>query len=647
VPLQVLLAKAAGQIIHNLPHDQETMNRTAVVLPDENLLMPVLYALPDSVEDINVTMGYPLGASPLFNLTESLFDLQKSFRQKSFYFKQVISLLSHPYIQFIDPRGINKWLEDFRQHPSLRIQQSVLTDNHSIPVLNILFGGFNTLREALDYFNRFFSMLIDACKSAQQGFQSLEKEYITYFYTRFKKLEEIILTVGDEIPVETFRTLFKEVILTTRIPFTGEPLKGLQVMGFLETRVLDFDNLVILSLNEDALPPAGHHPSFIPYNIRRAFGLPTFEDNNAISAYHFYRLLQRAKNIYLIYNTEVKNFSGGEKSRFLLQIENELVKRNPNIKLTHRNLNLEVKEATSAPVEIPKTAEVMKELSRFYEPLTLPLKFAKKFSASGLGSYIACQLQFYFRYIAKLKETREQDEYIEGGMLGTILHDAMHSLYMPMKQLAERDFAQIISVAEKAVDESIKRQFGDVEALDGKNVLMRNVLVELITKILEYDRKDLRSIKFLEEEFTMPVRLSDGNTVHLYGIIDRVDMFDGNLRIVDYKTGTPDLRKAHDIESLFTSPAYKEQFQIFFYSMLLDHREPGHGIKAGLFRLKKLSEGINYINGGEVIRREQFDEFRGRTQTILEEIFNPSVPFRQTEDETRCRYCAYKDICNR
>ena len=647
VPLQVLQAKAAGQIVYDLPHDAEVMNNTAVVLPDEQLLMPVLYALPGSVEDINVTMGYPLAASPLFNLTESLFELQKSFRQKSFYFKQVISLLSHPYIQFADPQGINKWLDDFRQKPTIRIQQSALTGNKVSSALNILFSGYGNLKESLEYFNRFFSMLVDACRNSQPGFQSIEKEYITYFYTRFKKLEEIIHKVEEEITVDTFRALFKEVIFSTRIPFTGEPLKGLQVMGFLETRVLDFENLIILSLNEDVLPPAGHHPSFIPYNIRRAFGLPTFEDNNAISAYHFYRLLQRAKNIFLVYNTEVKNFSGGEKSRFLLQIENELVKSNPSIKLVHRNVNLEVKEVKTSPVEIQKTPEVMKELNRFYEPLTLPLKFSKKFSASALGSYIACQLQFYFRYIAKLKEPEEQDEFIEAGILGTILHEAMHSLYKPLKQISESDFEEVIRLAGRAVDEAIKKEFGEVEALEGKNILMRNVLIELIRKILQYDKQSLRSIKYLEEEFIMPVQLDTGKAVHLYGIIDRVDFSDGALRVVDYKTGMPDVRKANDIESLFTSPVYKEQFQTFFYSMLLENREPGQGIKAGLFRLKKLSEGISYINDGNVISAEQFDEFRDRTKKLLAEIFDPSVPFRQTEDDKRCGYCAYKDICNR
>ncbi|MEO8088130.1 MAG: PD-(D/E)XK nuclease family protein, partial [Bacteroidota bacterium] len=647
VPLQVLQAKTAGQIIHELPHDPLVMNRTAVVLPDEQLLMPVLYALPAHVEDVNVTMGYPLSASPLFNLTESLFNLQKSFKQHSFYFKPVISLLSHPYIQFTDPVGINKWLDQFRAKPVIRLTQAELTGGKTSASMRILFKGYNSLEEAIEYFNAFFSLLIDAIRNNNSGIQSIEKEYVYYFYTRFKKLEEILKKYSEEISVETFRSLFNEVIRSTRIPFTGEPLKGLQVMGFLETRVLDFENLIILSLNEDILPPASHHPSFIPYTIRRAFGLPTFEAHNAIAAYHFYRLLQRAKNIYFIYNTEVKNFSGGEKSRFLLQVENELVQRNPGIKLIHRNVTVRVNEITAPTVEITKTEEVMKELNRYYEPLTTPLKFSKKFSASALATYIACPLRFYFQYVAKLKEPDEQDEFIEGGMLGTILHEAMHSLYLPMKTITKSDFEKIASLAEKAVDEAIRKEFGDVEALEGKNILMRNVLIELIRKILDFDAKDLLTIKYLEEEFAMGMQIESGKQVHLYGIIDRVDVVEDYLRVVDYKTGAPDSRKAKDIASLFTSPEYKEQFQTFFYAMLLKRRERSTHVKAGLFRLRKLSEGIGYINDGNVITHEQFTEFFNLTRNLLLEIFNPAIPFKQTEDENRCIYCAYKDICNR
>ncbi len=647
VPLQVLQTKTAGQIISQLPHDADAINKTAVVLPDEQLLLPVLYSLPEHIEDINVTMGYPLSASPLFNLIELLFELQKSFNGKSFYFKHVVSLLSHSYIQFADSGAINKWLTDFRLKPKIRISQTELIEEGNSDVFSILFAGFKTLPQAFEYFNRFFSLLIDSIRNNKNGIQSIEKEYVYYFYTRFKKLEEILKKHQEEISVETFRSLFKEVIHSTRIPFTGEPLKGLQVMGFLETRVLDFENIIILSLNEDVLPPTSHHPSFIPYNIRKSFGLPTFEDHNAIAAYHFYRLLQRAKNIFLVYNTEVKSFSGGEKSRFLLQIENELVKRNPNIKLIHKNVQIQVSDVKIRSVEIKKAEAVMKELQTYFEPLKQPMKYGRKFSASALISYIACPLRFYFQYIAKLREQEEQEEFIEGGLLGTILHEVMHSLYKSMQTITADDFKKMGELAERAVDEAIKQNFSTVDLLEGKNILMRNVLIELIRKILEFDSQSVLSIKYLEEEFAMPVELEKGKEVNLYGIIDRVDLSDGVLRVVDYKTGAPDKRTAKDIESLFTSPDFKEQFQTFFYAMLLKKRERAFPVKAGLFRLKEVTRGISYVNSGEAITNEQFTEFFNQTKKLLQEIFNPEIPFAQTEDETRCVYCAYKDICNR
>jgi len=647
VPLQVLQAKTAGQIIEDLPHDSALLNRTAIVLPDEQLLLPVLYALPGHVEDINVTMGYPLSASPLYNLVESLFELQKSFRQKSFYFRHVISLLSHPYIQFTDPKGISKWLSEFRVKPRIRISQAELTGPEFSVALNVVFEGFDSLQGALRYFDRFFSLLVEAIRSNGKEIQSIEREYVYYFYTRFKKLEEVLKASNEEITIDTFRSLFNEVIRSTRIPFTGEPLKGLQVMGFLETRVLDFENVIILSLNEDVLPPAGHHPSFIPYSIRRSFGLPTFEDNNAIAAYHFYRLIQRAKNIYLVYNTEVKNFSGGEKSRFLLQIENELVNRNPRVSLVMKNVPVQVKQMNVSAVTISKTSEIMIALHKYFEAPSGPMKYAKKLSASALGTYIACSLQFYFKYIARLKEPDEQDEYIEGGLLGTILHEAMHALYKPLQTITAGDFEKIMALAGKAVDEAIRKEFSELEALEGRNILIRNVLTELIQKIIAFDKKNILSIKYLEEEFMMPVEMATGDRLHLYGIIDRVDLVDGVLRVVDYKTGAPDPRTAKDIESLFSSPDYKEQFQAFFYSMLLKKREKFFPVKAGIFRLRRLSEGISFINDGNIISDDDIHQFENRTKNLLEEIFDPRVPFTQVADETRCTWCAFKDICNR
>ena len=195
--------------------------------------------------------------------------------------------------------------------------------------------------------------------------------------------------------------------------------------------------------------------------------------------------------------------------------------------------------------------------------------------------------------------------------------------------------------------EAIRQEFGEVNALEGKNILMRNVITELIRKVLEYDSRELFSIKYLEEEFFLPVELGNGKEVNLYGIIDRVDLARDIYRIVDYKTGAPDSKIARDIESLFTSPDFKEQFQAFFYALLLRKRVSNQPIKAGLLRLRKISEGIGFINDGNVITNEQFDEFMAHTRKLLMEIFDASIPFSQTADEKRCLYCAYKDICNR
>jgi len=676
VPLQSLQAKIAGQILEErigkeVVQEIGISENTAIVLPDEQLLIPVLYSLPSSISDLNVTMGYPLHASPLFTLIESLFELQKSVRNNptSFYFKNVLSVLSHPYLQNFHYDEINKWMDGYRKDLLIRVSQEELFKNNS-PLFKILFTSFkhDSLTEWLDYLNSFFSFFIETIKKNRNRIHSMEKEYVYYFYTRFKKLQEIILKFQQDISVETFRALFREVSYSTRIPFTGEPLKGLQIMGFLETRVLDFETVIILSMNEDVLPASSHHPSFIPFNIRKAFGLPTFEEQNAIAAYHFYRLLQRTKNIYLIYNTQVKSLQGGEKSRFILQIENELLKRNPNINYSSRTVNVSLKEQKATPITVKKTPDVLKELHSYlnvlngnFQTSNKHLKYVKKFSASALIQYITCPLRFYLQYIAKLKEQEEPEENIESALFGKILHEAMNMIYKPFRIITEKDFEKIIAQVEKAADEAIKLHFRTTaDRLEGKNILMRNVIIELLRQIVAFDRSQAPlTIRYLEKEFAHQVAInSNDGKVILYGIFDRVDEKEGCLRVVDYKTGRKDLKTMKTIDQLFLSPDYKEQFQAFFYSWLLKNSSSGNSngatatatatvIKAGLFRLQQVTQGINYINDGNAISNEQFSEFESQLKNLLDEIFNPEIPFAQTSDEARCTYCAFKDICNR
>jgi hypothetical protein len=543
---------------------------------------------------------------------------------------------------------VNEWLNQYQDNKWLRISQAALVNSSSSALFKTLFRKINNINEMFDYLNEFFSLLLQALKQNREALHSIEKEYIYHFYTQFKRLEDVVKKQKTEISIQTFRSLFREVIFSARIPFAGEPLKGLQVMGFLETRVLDFENVIILSVNEDTLPPSSNHPSFIPFSIRKVFGLPTYEEQNAIAAYHFYRLMQRAKNIYLVYNTEVKSIQAGERSRFLLQIENELCRRNEKVKLVKRIAAVPMSEEKVQPLEIKKTGEVLKEMNAFFLKSSQPVKYSRKFSASALTTYITCPLRFYFQYIVKLREIEEADESIEGSLLGTILHEAMQALYSPYKTITASDFDKIKGVIPAHVDDAIAKHFSNVDQLEGKNILMRNVLIELIEHIVAHDKRSAPlTIKSLEQEIAFSILLANGKPVTLYGIIDRVDSSDGGVRIVDYKTGKTEDKKASGIPALFESPDYKEQFQTFFYSYLLHSNTKQPGIRAGLFRLKKVTEGIKYINEGEVISAEQFSEFEFHLKALLAEVFNPEVSFYQTKDEKQCVYCAFKDICNR
>jgi hypothetical protein len=651
-PMQAIQSKIAGEILlSDIISKKVNIETTAVVLPDEQLLFPTLYALPQEIEDINVTMGYPLRSSPLYDLIESLFDLQNSIRTGktlTYYYKNVSAVLTHPYVRFMDTASVSEWLQAYADNKWIRISSEALVNSNSSHVFNVLFKKINSLEELFDYFNEVFGLLLQSLKQNKDALHSIEKEYIYHFYTQFKRLEEIVRKQSIDISIPAFRNLLREVIKSARIPFAGEPLKGLQLMGFLETRVLDFENLIILSMNEDVMPATSHHPSFIPFSIRKVFGLPTYEEQNAIAAYHFYRLLQRAKNIYLIYNTEVKSIQAGEKSRFLLQIENELCKINEKINLKKEITALPLKEDSANELSVLKSDKVLVEMESFFRKTTQQLKYSRKFSASALTTYISCSLKFYFQYIAKLKEIEDTEETIEGSLLGTILHEAMHKLYAPYKTIQASDFDKIKKDITANVDAAIKEHFSNAELLEGKNLLMRNVLIELVEHIVANDKRSAPlTIKSLEHEIAVSIPVASGRPVTLYGIIDRVDSVNGITRIVDYKTGKTEDRKSEGVQSLFSSPDYKEDFQTFFYSYLLHSQKSEHAIKAGLFRLKKVSEGIKYINKGEVITSEQFDEFESHLKNLLAEIFNPDVAFTQTEDEKRCLYCSFKDFCNR
>jgi RecB family exonuclease len=652
VPLMVGQAKYAGGILSRMFEEENfQIDKTAVVLPDEKLLFPLLYSLPENLQDINVTMGYPLRQTPLYDLFESLMILQTNSRLEkdgdvSFYFRDILNILNHPYIRLIADKPVRNWLSGLNQN-FIRLPGSRLTGETGINQLADMFVKLSSVSEAFLWYKKILRMILEAMKEQSFRFHRLESEFVYHFYTQLKRLEDILK--GSDIikDISTFWNIFKEIISSVKIPFTGEPLKGLQVMGFLETRVLDFDNLIILSLNEDVLPSGGNQPSFIPYNLRKAFGLPTFEDQNAVSAFHFYRLLQRAKKIYLIHNTEAKALTTGERSRFILQIEHELKRLYPeSIKINYKVISTQIHKDNIEELTIKKTPAVLKELSRF---ITNDTKEAKaSLSASGLISYISCPMRFYFRYIAGMAEPEELEDNMEAATFGKVLHKAMQILYSGINTFDEKTISILKKKVNDAIDQAIHEEFISINQLEGKNILLRNVIRELVNRILESERLHVPfNILTLEKDVQSPFRFSENQSVRLFGIVDRVDQKDGVVRIVDYKTGKVSRKQPAGIADYFSDPAYKEQFQAMYYAYLTSMKMEGRQVKSGLLAMREMSDGIWFLNKDTVYTREQFNEFELQLSKLLTEIFSAEVPFTQTPDEKRCIYCAYKSLCNR
>ena len=652
IPLMVGQARYAGQLLADIIKTPDFIpEKTAVVLPDEKLLFPVLYSIPEEVEQVNVTMGYPLRQTPLYNLFDELIVLQKNSKINSkgfstFYFRDVKKILDHTYIRLVGGKLIEKFLHSLNEN-YIRISVERIYKENDNELFLTLFTLPRNVEEVFSWIKKILRMILDAMSAQDFKFHRLETEFIYTFYTQVKRLEDLLADKKDQLSITTFWKIFKEVIQSVRIPFTGEPLKGLQIMGYLETRVLDFENVILLSVNEDVLPAAGNSPSFIPFNIRKAFGLPTYQEQHAVSAFHFYRLMQRAKNIYLLYNTEPKAMTAGERSRFLLQIEYELKTKFPQtISITKKVISTPIIKEKVLPIVIEKTAKVLEELSNFHAKVNEEPK--RKLSASGLQSYIACPLRFYFQYVAGLKETEEQDDNMDAAAFGNVFHAAMHDIYDNLPGIDSATFLELKKKVNDVVDGAIHKEFISIDQLEGKNILLRNVMRELVHRVLIIDEVYLPfQILQLEKDVTRNFSYDQNWNVKLYGIIDRVDEKEGVLRIVDYKTGKVEKKKPVAIEDYFLKVEYKEQFQAMYYAYLTSKMIPGREISSGLLALKTMKDGIWMLNNGEPFTKEQFTEFEIQLSLLLKNIFSETVPFTQTTDESRCVYCSFKEMCHR
>lgn len=659
-PLPAGQAKALGNELKKSVLSDGELEKTAIVLPDEGMLIPVLYSLPEEIDSLNVTMGLPVKATPLFNLITLLNNLQANKKTSKnstvFYHKDVIQILMHPYVKFNNPAFIYDTVHDIKKNNIIYVSaERIKGEDGKYPeIFELIFKPAETSDDLISYLFSILNVISSRLQKSVTSFSKFELEYFYTVYEHLNRLKDITGTYSGKMEADTLRRLINEVLRSTRIPFIGEPLKGVQVMGLLETRALDFENIYILSMNEGIMPGGVIQNSFIPYSIRKAFKLPTYDEEDAIPAYYLYRLMQRAKNIHLIYNTEVDVFSSGEISRFILQVEHELLNENKNIDYEHKIVTTGINRPFRKEIIVDKTPEVIEKLNNI------------KFSPSDLISYINCGLQFYLKKIAGLREEEEIEEFFGPATFGSILHSIMDIAYSPYKgkDITEEVIEEIREKINSNFNGILKQAFESIESLkeletdlQGKNLLLKNIIKTLVCMILDNDKKDLPfKIIDLEKKIDDELEININGSVRpvkLSGRIDRIDEREGVTTIIDYKTGRADFQKMgskesyeHYLDAIFTNPNYKENFQAYLYAYSYLRKNPRKEARIAIYALRKINKGLNYLTNGTISQAE-LDEYGERLKELINGMLSPGSKFVQTDDKDRCRFCAFKSICYR
>lgn len=644
---------------------------TAVVLCNEALLQPVLHSLPAEVKHVNITMGFPLSQTPVYSFLIALLELHThgfNFKSGRYTFQSVVTLLKHPYTRQLTGQAELLEKELTRNNRFYPLPGELGKDEFLTRLFTPLSGNLNlcirlseTLQQVAGIYQANTSGTEDTDAFNQLYRESLFKAYTTI--NRFRTLiEEDELTVQSE----TFRRLLVKVLSATNIPFHGEPAIGMQVMGVLETRNLDFRHLVLLSVNEGQLPKSGGDSSFIPYNLRKAFGMTTIEHKIAVYAYYFYRLLQRAERITLMYNTSSDGLNRGEWSRFMLQFLIEW----PH-PITRQFLEAGQSPQGTSPITVEKTPDVMRRMQSLFDVRANP---KAKFSPSALNYYLDCPLKFYYRYVAGLSAPDEVSAEIDSATFGSIFHYAAEHIYKDLtthgkvinKEALETLLRNEVKLQDY-VDTAFKKLFFNVPQnekpeYNGVQLINSAVIARYLKQLLQ---NDLRYAPFTfiasEMEVDEPIDIQTPKGViksRIGGIIDRMDSKDGTLRIVDYKTGGDADTPPH-VESLFIPDKKRSNyvFQTFLYAAIMCRKQPTMKIAPALLYIHRAATETYslVIQMGEPRKPkeavEDFSkyekEYRERLQGLLEEIFNPEKSFTQTEIIEKCTYCNFKALCKR
>jgi hypothetical protein len=639
-PKTIGQAKITGSIIENIINDNPnaTLDKVAVVLGEENLLVPLLYSLPSSVGALNITMGYSSKNNPAQILIAKLFKMHTnalSRNSKSYilYYKDVLDILTHPLVEHFAKTGalvnvINQNNYTFITHHKL-LELNPKPSDLFLLLFQKWENGSLTVLETI-------SNLLQTIKTNLSNDNEEEKITKAFVYAIFKTINKLINYYSQHShidKIETLYAIYKQVIDLAEVSFEGEPLNGLQIMGVLESRVLDFETVIVTSMNEGKFPAGKSMNSFIPYDVKRELGLPTFKEKDAIYTYHFYHLLQRAKNIYLIYNTESEGLDAGEKSRFITQLE---VEKQSNHTLTHEIYSAVLPETAYQPIVVPKSESVMLRLKEIAE---------KGFSPSALTSYIRNPIDFYFQKILRISEVEEVEENIALNTLGTIIHETLEALYTPFigKFLSVSDILLCFQLLDDEVLKQFKLVYKEGEIKKGRNLLAFEVAKRNVSNFLKVELesiKDGEAIKILHLEKGCERILEHPSLpfpIKVAGKVDRIEERNGIIRIIDYKTGKVEKPNVtlKSWNGLTEEIKNDKIIQVLAYAFMYENEANGKPIEAGIISFKNLKSGFlpfSFKEGKEektTIDTTILNDYVEQMVLLLDEILDETKPFEE------------------
>jgi len=669
IPSSVGQTKEIYHILNALypKNEENSFLNTAVVIPDENLLLPLLYAVPEHINKINVTMGYPMQFTPVAGLMEHIFELHKRKKlvegEVKFYHRTVSNILNHQFIIMVCGNTINNINSHIRKQNLIYVPAEVL---HQHKLLQAIFQPEIEAETLLDYLLNILKLLYGAWQKIKEksADYQLESGFLYQYYITVNRLSGILKMYKPAISMQldTLISLVKQLTSGITIPFVGEPLDGLQVMGALETRGLEFENVIISSFNEGIYPKKSFSNSFIPYNLRKGFGLPTYEHQDAITSYNFYRLIHRTKRIFLLFDSRIDNGITGEVSRFYHQL-----KYLYQLNILEKKVAYDISIRADDDIQIEKDERIIVKLNSFLDAS----QSNTALTASSINAYIKCPLLFYLTYIETIQPMDELSEKLEADVFGSIFHQVIARLYQPyVNQTIYPEVLEAMLKEENTIKSYISEAFanlffklptGSTMELRGNNLLIAQVIFKYIRGVLTSDKR-YAPFTYIsgEKKYTSILKTRYGE-VNLKGYIDRVDAKDGVVRIIDYKTGSGSL-EFKDWSDLFShEPESKKQaphvLQTLLYGYLYKQKTQLKQIIPAIIYTKHIfnqdfSPLIVYkpeINTQQVIDN-YFDvekDFLSGLTSCIEEIFDPEIPFQQTQLHDNCKYCDFKNICNR